>query len=68
MAGVSQSAGGPAWAAGVYPGGGWEPGVLSTMQAVGAYIGAIGPALKNTYASTAYSRLRARPSLASRGE
>ena len=54
MAGVSKSAGGPAWAAGVYPGGGWEPGVLSTMQAVGAYIAAVGPSIKNTYASTAY--------------
>ena len=54
MAGVSNSAGGAAWAAGPYPGGGWEPGVLSTMQAVGAYVAAVGPSIKNTYASTAY--------------
>jgi hypothetical protein len=54
MAGVSNSAGGAAWAAGPYPGGGWEPGVLTTMQAVGAYIAPIGRSITNTYASTAY--------------
>jgi hypothetical protein len=54
MAGVSNSAGGAAWAAGPYPGGGWEPGVLTTMQAVGAYIAAVGRSITNTYASTAY--------------
>ncbi len=54
MAGVSNSAGGAAWAAGPYAGGGWEPGVLTTMQAVGAYIAAIGLSITNTYASTAY--------------
>jgi hypothetical protein len=54
MAGVSNSAGGAAWAAGPYPGGGWEPGVLTTMQAVGAYIAPVGRSILNTYASTAY--------------
>jgi len=54
MAGVSNSAGGPAWAAGIYPGGGWEPGVLTTMRTVGAYIAAVGRSITNTHASTAY--------------
>ena len=54
MAGVPDSAGGAAWASGPYPGGGWEPGVLTTMQAVGAYIAAVGRSITNTYASTAY--------------
>jgi len=53
-AGISGSTGGTTWAAGPYPGGGWETGVLNTMQTVGAYLASIGPSLTNTYSSTSY--------------
>jgi beta-glucanase (GH16 family) len=54
MAGVANSCGGAQWAAGPYVGGGWEPGILSTMQALGALIAPVAPSIKNTYASTSY--------------
>jgi hypothetical protein len=54
MAGVKSSAGGVAWAAGNYPGGGWENGVLETMRAVANYIRPIMRSLDNTYASTSF--------------
>lgn len=53
-AGIESSAGGAAWAAGCYPGGGWERGVLPTMRIVAGYLRPIGRALTNTYASTSY--------------
>lgn len=53
-AGVCSSAGGTAWAAGCYPGGGWEKGVLETMRGVRDYIRPIGCSLTNTYASTSF--------------
>jgi len=54
MAGITNSCGGAQWAAGPYVGGGWEPGILSTMQALGALIAPVAPSIKNTYASTSY--------------
>lgn len=53
-AGISGSAGGATWAAGPYPGGGWETGVLATMQAAGACLTRVASAITNTYASTSY--------------
>lgn len=53
-AGTCLDGGGVFWAAGPYPGGGWEDGVLSTMQRLGEYIAPVASAIKNTYASTSY--------------
>lgn len=53
-AGVKSIAGGPAWAAGIYCGNGWEDGVLQTMQLVGNYLRPIACSVTNTYASTSY--------------
>ena len=53
-AGVTSVAGGVAWAAGNYPGGGWEAGVLDTMQTVAHYLSPIARSVTNTYASTSY--------------
>ena len=53
-AGISSMSGGPAWAAGIYSGHGWEDGVLQTMQLVGNYLRPIACSVTNTYASTSY--------------
>jgi len=53
-AGITGSDGGTTWAAGPYAGGGWETGVLNTMQTVAAYIAPIGASITNTYSSTSY--------------
>ena len=55
QAGADTDGGGVQWAAGPYAGGGWETGVDSTMRQVGAYIKAIAPSIKGTYASRAYT-------------
>ena len=54
QAGTCLDGGGVFWAAGPYPGGGWETGVLPTMQKVGAYIAPVARSIKSTYASTSY--------------
>jgi hypothetical protein len=53
-AGISAMAGGPAWAAGIYSGHGWEDGILQTMQLVGNYLRPVACSITNTYASTSY--------------
>jgi autotransporter-associated beta strand protein len=53
-AGVKSMAGGPAWAAGIYCGNGWEDGILQTMQLVGNYLRPVACSVTNTYASTSY--------------
>jgi autotransporter-associated beta strand protein len=52
--GISSMSGGPAWAAGIYSGYGWEDGVLQTMQTVAGYLRPIARSVTNTYASTSY--------------
>jgi hypothetical protein len=54
-AGIIRSAGGTAWGAGNYPEGGWETGVLETMQAVAHYLAPIARSITNTYSSTSYT-------------
>jgi hypothetical protein len=46
--------GGVLWAAGPYPGGGWEDGVLKRMQAVGRLLEPVAKSVKQTYPSTSY--------------
>ena len=53
-AGSNVEGGGWFWAAGPFPGGLWEQGVLETMQRVGAYIAPVAASIKNTYASTSW--------------
>jgi len=53
-AGISGSAGGIAWAAGNYCGGGWETGVLETMRRVADYLQPVARSITNTRASTSY--------------
>ena len=52
--GIRSMSGGPAWAAGIYSGHGWEDGILHTMQLVGNYLRPIACSITNTYASTSY--------------
>ncbi|MFM2296441.1 MAG: hypothetical protein RL117_148 [Verrucomicrobiota bacterium] len=47
--------GGTAWAAGPFPGGQWEGGVLETMQAVGQLMAPVAESIKNTYPSTSFA-------------
>jgi hypothetical protein len=54
QAGTNTDGGGVTWAAGPYAGGGWETGVLSTLQTVGNFIAPIAKSVKNTYPSTSY--------------
>ena len=53
-AGISASAGGTTWAAGCYPGGGWETGILETMRQVASYLQPIARSVTNTYPSISY--------------
>jgi autotransporter-associated beta strand protein len=46
--------GGIGWAAGPYPGGGWEQGVLETMQGAGALMAPVAISITNTYPSTSW--------------
>ena len=54
QAGSNTDGGGVIWAAGPYPGGGWETGVLDRMQKTGKLIQPIERSIKNTYPSTSY--------------
>ena len=54
QAGINQVGGGINWAAGPYASGGWETGVLPTLNQVGSYVSAVDPAIRNTYPSTSY--------------
>ncbi len=54
QAGANTDGGGVIWAAGPYPGGGWETGVLNRMQKTGKLIQPVERAIKNTYPSTSY--------------
>ncbi len=47
--------GGWAWAAGPFPGGIWEQGVLETMQGAGQLMAPVAVAVTNTYPSTSFS-------------
>jgi hypothetical protein len=53
-AGVESSAGGTAWAAGVYPDGGWENGVLETMRQTASYLKPVAGSVLSTRASCSY--------------
>jgi alpha-L-fucosidase len=53
-AGVNARGMGVAWAAGPYPGGGWEPQVKETFQALGRLIAPVAESVKGVYASTSY--------------
>jgi hypothetical protein len=54
QAGVNTKGLGVAWAAGPYPGGGWEPHVKESLQALGRLIAPVAESIKGVYASTAY--------------
>jgi len=54
QAGSNTDGGGTLWAAGPYPGGGWESGVLERMKKTGELLKPVERAIKNTYPSTSY--------------
>lgn len=54
QAGANTEGGGVIWAAGNYPGGGWETGVEETMDRIASWVKPIAPSLKNVYPSTSY--------------
>lgn len=54
QAGVNTDGGGVSWAAGPYPGGGWETGVVATMQKLGRYIQPIRRSICNTLPSQSW--------------
>lgn len=54
QAGANTLGGGMQWAAGPYPGGGWEPGVAETMAKFAAYLKPVAPSIKGTVASAAF--------------
>ncbi len=54
QAGANHEGGGVQWAAGNYPGGGWETGVEEVMDKLASYIKPIAPSLKNVFASTSW--------------
>ncbi len=54
QAGSNTDGGGTLWAAGPYPGGGWETGVLDRMQRTGKLIRPVERSIKNTYPSTSW--------------
>ena len=51
---TNRDGGGVLWAAGTYPGGGWERGVLDRMKKTGALIKPVESSIKNTSPSTSY--------------
>lgn len=53
-AGSCTDGGGTAWAAGPYPGGRWEQGVLEAMQGAGQLMAPVAEAIKHTYPSTSW--------------
>lgn len=54
QAGVNTRGMGIAWAAGPYPGGGWEPQVKESLQALGRLIAPVAESVKGVHASTSY--------------
>ena len=54
QAGSNTDGGGTLWAAGPYPGGGWESGVLERMTKTGALLKPIERSIKNTYPSSSW--------------
>jgi alpha-L-fucosidase len=54
QAGANSRGLGIAWAAGPYPGGGWEPQVLESLQALGRLIAPVAESVKGVYASASY--------------
>lgn len=50
----SEDGGGVNWAAGPYPGGGWETGVLAQMQQIGSWLAPIRPSICQTYPSQSW--------------
>lgn len=54
QAGANTDGGGVIWAAGPYPGGGWETGVLDRMKKTGELVQSVERSIKNTYPSTSY--------------
>lgn len=53
-AGANTDGGGVQWSAGPYADGGWETGVLETMEKVGNMINAVAPSIKNTIPSPSF--------------
>ncbi len=54
QAGANTDGGGVQWATGPFAGGGWDTGVVETMQALNNYIFPISMSIKQTYPSTSY--------------
>jgi len=54
QASANTDGGGVQWAAGPYPGGGWETGVDETMKKVWGYIQPIAESIKSTFPSKSY--------------
>ncbi len=54
QAGSCTDGGGVLWAAGPYPGGGWESGVLKRMQDTGALVKKLETSIKQTYPSNSF--------------
>jgi hypothetical protein len=53
-AGANAKGMGLSWAAGPYPGGGWETNVKENLQKLGSYIAPIASAIKGVYSSVSY--------------
>lgn len=53
-AGANTKGMGLSWAAGPYPGGGWETNVKENLQKLGSYIAPIASAIKGVYSSVSY--------------
>lgn len=54
QAGVNTLGGGMQWAAGPYPGGGWEKGVRETMEKFSSFLKPVAHTIKGTVASQAF--------------
>ena len=54
QSGTNVTGGGVAWAAGVYPGGGWENGFASTMSSVNALLTPVRSSIIDTYPSPSW--------------
>ena len=55
QAAVNTDGGGTLWAAGPYPGGGWESTVKERMTALGRLVEPVAESIKQTYPSTSYT-------------
>lgn len=58
QAGANTDGMGVAWAAGPYPGGGWEPGVREALVGLGRLIAPVAPSIKGTFAGKSYPTAR----------